>query len=70
MGDIKTLAEGLPEEQARVRDVLVMYKSIGTAGLFGATMIERSLQNADKAVMAGDIIEMLAAYNDLKEITG
>ena len=56
---MKTLGEALPEEQARVRIVLGHYKEIGPAGMFGATMIEQTLQKADQAVMSGDIIAML-----------
>jgi len=63
-----TLGEKLPEEQARVREVLGYYKEIGPAGVFGATMIEQSLRKADEAVMSGDVVSMIAAYNDLKEI--
>jgi hypothetical protein len=64
----KSLAELLPEEQARVRVVLGHYKEIGTPGMFGAMMIERSLQEADKAVMSGDVVAMILAYEDLKTI--
>ena len=63
-----TLGEKLPEEQARVREVLGYYKEIGPAGLFGAKMIEQSLRKADEAVMSGDVVAMIAAYNDLKDI--
>jgi hypothetical protein len=63
-----TLAEKLPEEMARVRKVLGHYKEIGPAGMFGAAMIEQSLRKADKAVMSGDLVTMIAAYQDLQEI--
>ena len=65
---METLGDALPKEQARVREVLGIYKSIGPAGAFGAMMIEQSLQAADRAVMSGDIVAMMAAYKDLKEI--
>lgn len=65
-----SLATALPKEQARVREVLGHYKEIGSAGFFGAIMIERSLRNADAAVMSGDVIQMITAYKDLQEITG
>lgn len=65
---METLGDALPKEIARVRTVLGYYKEVGPAGAFGAMMIERSLQRADKAVMGGDVVEMIAAYNDLKEI--
>lgn len=67
---METLGGALPREQARVREILGHYREIGPAGAFGATMIEQSLQKADKAVMSGDVVEMAAAYKDLQEISG
>lgn len=67
MTESKSLAEMLPIEQARVRELLVAYKQIGPAGAFGALMLEQSLQRADKAVMSGDVVAMLRAYEDLRE---
>lgn len=64
---METLGEALPKEQARVREILGLYKEIGPAGAFGAAMIEASLRKADAAVMSGDLIAMIDAYNDLKE---
>ena len=63
-----SLGEELPKEQARVRKVLGYYKEIGPAGIFGATMIEQTLQRADKSVISGDLVEMIKSYNELKEI--
>ena len=67
---VETLGEALPREQARVRELLVAYREIGSAGAFGAAMIESSLQAADKAAISGDLVAMLVAFEDLKEITG
>ncbi len=53
---METLGDALPKEQARVREVLGYYKEIGTVGMFGATMIEQSLKDSDKAVMSGDLL--------------
>lgn len=64
------LGDALPKEQARVREILGHYKEIGPAGTFGAMMIEQSLAKADQAVMIGDVVAMMRAYKDLKEITG
>lgn len=63
-----TLADELPKEMARVREVLGHYKALGPAGLFGAAFIEQDLKAADAAVISGDIVAMIAAYNTLKEI--
>ncbi len=65
---METLGDALPKEQARVREVLGHYKEIGTAGMFGAAMIEQSLKNSDQAVMSGDLVAMLRAYEDLESI--
>lgn len=65
---VMSLAEALPLEQARVREVLEAFKSIGPAGMFGAAMIEASLRAADQAASSGDVVAMLRAYQDLKGI--
>jgi hypothetical protein len=65
---VRSLAEALPLEQARVREVLGHYKEIGPAGMFGAAFIEADLREADQAVMSGDVVRMLRAYEKLKGI--
>lgn len=65
---METLADALPKEMARVREVLGQYKEIGPSGMFGAAFIEQDLRAADRAVMSGDVVEMLKAYKKLKEI--
>lgn len=67
---METLADALPKEMARVREVLGHYKEIGPAGMLGAAFIEQDLRAADVAVMNGDVVAMLRAFNTLKEITG
>lgn len=62
---METLAEALPKEQQRVRELLSMYDSIPT-GIFAATMMRQSLSRAEQAATSGDVIAMLAAYEDLK----
>jgi len=66
--DMESLGTALPKEQARVREVLGHYKEIGPAGMFAATMIEQSLQKADQAVISGDVVAMMVAYQDLQKI--
>ena len=67
MGD--SLGEALPKEQARVRDLIVQYRDpmLNGAGNFAAMMMEQDLQAADKAVMEGDVVEMIRVYQKLKE---
>lgn len=69
-GPAETLAETLPREMARVREVLGHYREIGPAGMFGAAMIEQDLRAADRAVMSGDVVAMLRSLKTLQGITG
>ena len=62
---MENLAEALPKEQQRVRDLLPFYDAIPT-GVFAATMMRQSLVRAEQAAASGDVITMLAAYEDLK----
>lgn len=64
----ESLAEALPKEMARVREVLGHYKEIGPAGMFGAAFIEQDLREADQAVMSGDLVRMIKAYKKLQGI--
>jgi hypothetical protein len=63
----ESLAEALPREMARVRDVIMpAYQSIGAPGLFALSMMRMDLDRAAKALAAGDVIEMLSVYESLK----
>lgn len=64
---METLGDAFPEEQARCRKLLSVYKSIGPAGIFGATMIEDCLQRADKAAISGDLVEMIRTYKEMQD---
>lgn len=66
----ETLADALPKECARVREVLGYYKAVGPAGFFGAAMIETELRAADKAMASGDVVAMLRSMKALQEIEG
>lgn len=63
---MQTLGDALPLEMARVRELITIYKSIGPAGKPAAYMMELSLQAADRASVSGDVVAMIAAYEDLK----
>jgi hypothetical protein len=64
----QSLAEALPKECARVREVLGHYKEIGPAGAIAAMFIEQDLQAADQAMVSGDVIAMLQALKKLEGI--
>jgi hypothetical protein len=63
-----SLGDALPKEQARVRELIRQYRDpkLGGCGELAARMMEASLQIADKAVMSGDVVRMIQAYEDLK----
>ena len=63
----KSLAEALPEQQARCRELLAIYKEIGPPGQFAAMMIEAALRRADRAAARQDVVAMIAAYKELEE---
>ncbi len=65
---MESLGEALPKEQARVRELILQYRDpmLGGSGVFAAAMMENSLREADQAVMSGDVVAMLRAYEDLK----
>lgn len=68
ISNITSLADALPAEMARVRVVLGYYKALGAVGAIGAMFIEQDLQAADKAVMSGDVVQMLRIFETLKGI--
>jgi hypothetical protein len=69
MTEIRTLADALPNEIARVTVILGHYVEIGPAGAFGAMFIRASLDRATRAAASGDVIAMIQALEDLKGYT-
>lgn len=63
----ENLMDGLLKEMNRAREVKKMYDEI-PQGIFGATVIQQSIMRAEKAISSGDLVQMLAAYSELKEI--
>lgn len=61
-----TVGDDFPKEQARVRELLGLYKEIGPSGVFGAAMIEQVLRRADAAAISGDVVAILRSYEELK----
>lgn len=64
---MSSVGEEFPKEQARVRELLTVYKKIGPAGAFGALMLEQALQRADQAAISGDVVAVLRSFQELKE---
>jgi hypothetical protein len=62
----ENLMEGLIRQMNRCRKLVKEYEAIGPVGIFGKTMIEQTIKNAEKAMGNGDITEMVAAYKALE----
>lgn len=61
-----SLGEALPLEMARVRDVvLAAYLQI-PEGRFAAAMMRADLDAAAKAMVEGDVVEMIRVYKALQ----
>jgi len=65
---METLGDALPEEMARIRDVVIpAYREIGSAASFALVFIRRDLDLAAKAMVEGDLSAMLTAYKALQQ---
>ena len=65
---VDTLGDALPREMARVRDhVIPIYREIGPAGAFAIAWMTAALDKAAKAMAEGDVVAMIAAYQELKD---
>lgn len=63
-----TLAEELPKQQARCREMLEHALELPPqSGAFLVMMLRRSLADAERAAASGDLVEMLRACKDLQE---
>ena len=60
------LAEALPVQQKRVRELIEIYQEIGPGCAFAIAIMQRSLSNADYAAASGDVVAMLRAFQDLQ----
>lgn len=67
-GQSKTLGDALLLECARVRKLITQYRDpiMNGGGEIAALMMEQSLAVADYAMVSGDVIAMIRAYEDLK----
>jgi len=63
------LIEGLQQEIKRVNEIIKEYENpmlLGT-GFFAATMMKRSIKQAENAIAQMDTVAMIIALKDLKE---
>lgn len=61
-----TLGDALPREMTRVRKLIPHYRSV-PMGFLAANMMERTLDEAQRALAEGDTVAMIRIYRDLKE---
>lgn len=61
-----TLADELPRQQKRCREILEHALEIGPAGAFLVAMLRHSLSQAERAAASGDVAAMVAACADLQ----
>lgn len=53
---------------ARIRDVVMpVYQEIGPAGGFALALMRKDLDNAAKAMMEGDTVEMIRLLQELRD---
>jgi hypothetical protein len=64
------LLHALPGEQARCRELVRKYVSIGSAGAFASALIEASLRRADRAVIDGNESDIRRALAELQRYEG
>lgn len=65
----KNLISSMHEEMNRCRELEKLYADI-PAGSFGVAMTQRAIKNAEKSIEENDVVKMLIAYKELKEIEG
>jgi hypothetical protein len=61
-----TLGDVLPKEIERCQELLTEYAALGPAGAWGHVAISRDIAAAHKAMMEGDVVAMLRAYEHLR----
>ena len=61
-----TLADQLPVEMARNRELSQVYADLGPVGMFGKAGIDGDLAAAEKASAEQDLPAMIAAYQQLR----
>lgn len=64
---MSTLAEELPRQQARCRELLEQALSIGPAGAVLVAFLRHDLAEAERAAAAGDVVAMLASCQKLRD---
>lgn len=62
-----SVGDALPDEIARVTQLIATYASLeGGVGGFAIAMMQRAIRSAADAMLAGDVVAMVRAYDELK----
>ena len=62
----ESLGTALPAKMKEIREVYIpAYQSIGPAGGFAIAMMNQALTKAEKAMIEGDTVAMIACYKEL-----
>lgn len=63
-----TVGDALPREMTRVRNLIPLYQNLRhDAGRFAIAMMNADLDRAQKAMIEGDLVDMIGALRSLKE---
>lgn len=65
-GQVDSLADALPRELERCRELVKAYEDLGDTGVFGAHMIRQDIAAGERALASGDVVAMLRAYEALR----
>jgi hypothetical protein len=65
----ESVGSDMPIQQARVRNLVTRYRDpmLRGAGELTARLMENSLRRAEHAMASGDVVEILRAYQGLRE---
>jgi len=61
------LFDGLNAELERAKELLDVYRSIPN-GVFGAIIIDQTIEHAERSMHNNDVIEMIHAYKALQNL--
>ena len=63
----ESVGEDFPRQQARLRELMEQYASIGPGGTFGLIILKAMANRAEEAIASGDIVAILKSYAEMKE---
>ena len=61
-GKVSSVGEEYPKEQARVRELIEVYRGLGPQGAFAMAMLKDVLREADEAAISGDAVRIIRSF--------